>query len=60
MEATTSEVWFGGRVRIIWELDVDNIVIVTLWSLDIWKTFALIRIENTFRVRMGDLVVSGL
>ena len=58
VEAPAPEVWFGRSIQVVWKLDIDDIIIVTLWSLDMWDTFDLIHIENVFRVRMGGLMLS--
>ena len=59
MEATAPEVQFSRRIRIIRELDVDDVVIVNLRCCVTQKSFALIHIEGTFRVRIGGPIFSN-
>ena len=60
VEVTTPEVWFSRRIWIIWELDVDDIVIIIMKCYVMQKSFALVHVEGIFRVRMGGLIVSIL
>jgi len=60
VEVTTPEIWFGRRIQIIWELDVDDVIIIIMRCCVTWKSFALVHVEGMFRVRMGSLVVSIL
>jgi len=60
VEATAPEVWFSRRIQIIQELDIDNIVIVIMRCYITRKSFVLVHVKGTFRVRMGGLVVSTL
>ena len=60
IEATAPEVWFGRRIQIIWELYVNDIVVIIMRCCIMQKSFALINIENTFSVEMGGLIVSIL
>jgi len=60
VEATAPEVWFDRSIRIIWELYVNDIVVLIMKYCIMWKLFALINVENMFRVGMGGLVISIL
>ena len=60
MEATAPKIWFGRRIQIIWELDVDDIVIVIIRCCVTQKLFALVHVKGIFRARMDSLVISTL
>jgi len=60
VEVTAPQVWFSRRIWIIWELDVNDVVIIIMRCCVTWKSFALVYVEDTFRVRMDGLIVSIL
>ena len=60
MEATTPEVWFSRSIQIVWELYVNDVVVIIMRCCIMWKSFTLINVETMFRVGMGGLIVSIL
>ena len=61
VKVTTSEFWFSWCLKIVWELNVDNIIILKLHS---WATYGdemLFFIKNMLRVgiRCLEIVVFG-
>ena len=61
VKVTTPEFWFSWCLRIIWELNVDNIIVLKLYSWSMYGDEMLFFIKNTLRVRIRclDVVAFG-